>query len=484
MIFSSSFFLTLILPLFLIIYFLINKAYKNIFLVVFSCFFYAWGAPKFIFVIIGTTLTDFFLVKWMATSEKNTRRKLLLALSVSLNLGLLFYFKYCKFFVDNINELIHSFGYRGDINWTRLVFPIGISFYTFETITYVVDVYRKIHKPLTRFKDYLLYIILFPKLIAGPIIPYHDIADQLNDRFGKDKIDNKLSGFYIFCVGLAKKVLIANTMGALATSIYGEMGTGAGAVAPESVTAATAWVAAIAYTIQIYFDFSGYSNMAIGLGKMLGFVFPENFNNPYISESITEFWRRWHITLGNWMKNYLYIPLGGNRSDKKGRVYFNLWLVFLISGFWHGASWNFIIWGIWHGTFLILERIFLLKVTSGIGRFARILFTLVIVILGWVMFRVEDVHMAFKYIAAMFGLNHGDFICRLSNQDWAIAVISLFFSWFCLFKPFQHFHDYFFLQELKLRSHFWLAPVCILLFILSLAGLAGNSFNSFIYFRF
>ena len=320
MVFSSIVFLLYFLPLFLITYFLVDKKYKNLVILFFSIAFYSWGAPKFIFVILGTTFIDFHLVKWMSATESENRRKVLLALSVSVNLGLLLYFKYSNFFIDNVNSLLGLLG-GGEIKWTKLLLPIGISFYTFETITYVVDVYRKIHKPLKNFWDYQLYIILFPKLIAGPIVRYHDLADQITDRSHNENNENRLTGFYRFVIGLSKKVIIANHMGLLADTIFVQD--------YATMDSYTAWIGILAYTFQIYFDFSGYSDMAIGLAKMIGFKFPENFNNPYTSRSITEFWRRWHITLGAWMRNYLYIPLGGNRVDSNLRKYANLWIVFL-----------------------------------------------------------------------------------------------------------------------------------------------------------
>jgi alginate O-acetyltransferase complex protein AlgI len=343
MVFSSSLFLLYFLPVFLLIYYLAARPLKNIVLLVGSILFYAWGAPKFIFVLLGTTLLDFILVQWMDKTNRGYWRKIMLCISVGLNVGLLFYFKYCNFFIESLNTLLGITG-QGQIKLLQVIMPIGISFYTFETITYVVDVYRRVHKPLTNFWDYQTYIILFPKLIAGPIIRYHDIADSITNRSAQENIDNKLTGFYRFCLGLSKKVLVANAVGAYADDVFGTN------ITLQSGT--TAWLGLLCYTMQIYFDFSGYSDMAIGLGKMMGFTFPENFNNPYTSQSITEFWRRWHITLGAWMRNYLYIPLGGNRVSNL-RLYFNLWIVFLASGLWHGASWNFIIWGAYHGAFLI-----------------------------------------------------------------------------------------------------------------------------------
>lgn len=336
MVFSSVIFLTVFLPIVLLLYFITPKQFKNIYLLIASVLFYSWGAPKFIYAILLTTTLDFYLAKRIYKSIKPIERKLALILSLSLNLGLLFYFKYFNFFIDNLNTLL-NLGGGGELPLLEIVMPIGISFYTFESITYLVDVYRKVHAPLKNFWDYQLYILFFPKLIAGPITRYHEIADQIDSRNNKYNSDIILTGIVRFTLGLGKKVLLANTMGQFADTVFSE-------VTNDSNSTLT-WLGTFAYTFQIYFDFSGYSDMAIGLGNMFGFKLPENFNNPYTSSSITEFWRRWHITLGNWMKNYLYIPLGGNKVNSSYKIYFNLCIVFLISGFWHGASWNFIIWG-------------------------------------------------------------------------------------------------------------------------------------------
>lgn len=484
MIFSSSIFLCFFLPLFLILYYLTDRKYKNFVLLFSSVLFYAWGAPKFVFVIIGTTILDFFFVKMLDMNRAKRTRIFFLLLSVLMNVGLLFYFKYCNFFVDNVNALLHKFGATGSISWTKLVLPIGISFYTFETLTYVVDVYRGVHKPLKNFWDYQLYIILFPKLIAGPIIRYHEIAEQIPDRSARDTVDEKLMGFYRFCLGLGKKVLIANTMAAFADSVYGNPLTGEGALDPTQITAATSWFAAIAYTLQIYFDFSGYSDMAIGLGRMIGFRFPENFNNPYTSQSITDFWRRWHMTLGSWMRNYLYIPLGGNRVTPM-RLYFNLWLVFLLSGLWHGASWNYILWGAWHGLFLVLERLFLLKLTERIGKIPRIILTMFIVVLGWVVFRVENVKAALKYVKAMFGAGTGE-ISQLPDLEWKLTfAVAMLFAFFVLVRAGQNLQDKVYgIPTLRARGHVAMTACSILLFFFSLSYVTGSGFNPFIYFRF
>lgn len=473
MVFSSIVFLLYFLPIFLTTYFLVAKKYKNIVILAFSIFFYSWGAPKFIFVILGTTLMDFFLVHWMDKTTTKLHRRLMLTLSVCVNIGLLFYFKYSNFFIENVNEALGLFGIT-EIKWTKLILPIGISFYTFETITYVVDVYRRVHKPLKNFWDYQLYIILFPKLIAGPIIRYHDLADQITDRSQNDNIDNKLSGFYRFVIGLAKKVLIANHMGAQADLVFGtnfmDLGT------------ADAWIGILAYTFQIYFDFSGYSDMAIGIGKMLGFKFPENFNNPYTSGSITEFWRRWHMTLGSWMRNYLYIPLGGNRVGNF-RLYFNLWFVFLASGLWHGASWSFVIWGAFHGLFLVLERGFLLKVYEKIGKYPSIIITFFLVMIGWIFFRIEKVSDALLYIKKMFSFNPS-ILNGVDNEFVTFLMIAIFFAFFTLNKKLNQIHDSFYFETLSIKKHLSYASICFILLMISIASITAFGFNPFIYFRF
>lgn len=473
MVFSSITFLFYFLPLFFFFYYLISKRYKNAVILSGSIFFYSWGAPLFIFVILGTTIADFYIVRLMAGAALR-KRKLLLLLSLSINLGLLFYFKYSNFFVDNINQVFQLAGLR-PMTWEKILLPIGISFYTFETLTYVVDVYKGVHKPLKNFWDYQMYIILFPKLIAGPIIRYHDFAGQIYDHTAYETSENRLRGFYRFCIGLGKKVLIANVMGAAANMIF--------TMPYERIGTSTAWFGAVSYTFQIYFDFSGYSDMAIGLGMMMGFRFPENFNNPYTAVSITDFWRKWHITLGNWMRNYLYIPLGGNRVGSKWRLFFNLWLVFLLSGLWHGAAWGFIIWGAFHGFFLIAERFFLGKWLAKIGKVAFI-YTFFIVLLGWVFFRMEDGNAAVDYIVRMFSSHKGRSYWHPDNEYFVTLAVAAFFSFFTLSKAGQWLQQKVFYADYTLSRHFLMAIVAISLFILSAARITTSSFNPFIYFRF
>jgi alginate O-acetyltransferase complex protein AlgI len=475
MVFSSALFLLYFFPVFFLGYYLIPNRFKNAYLLLSSVFFYSWGAPKFVFVIIGTTILDFFLVRKMYYSTNKTQQKLFLVLSLSMNLGLLFYFKYSNFFVENINEVLYSLGFV-EWEWTALLLPIGISFYTFETITYVVDVYRRVHAPLKNFWDYQLYIILFPKLIAGPIIRFHEIADQISNRFQNDTYSLRLCGFNRFVLGLSKKVLIANVLGAYADGVLGSN--------ISDISSLSAWLGITAYTLQIYFDFSGYSDMALGLGRMLGFAFPENFNNPYTAQSITDFWRRWHITLGAWMRNYLYIPLGGNRVNK-ARLYFNLWLVFLASGFWHGASWNFIIWGAYHGLFLVLERGFLLNVYKHVPRFFKILLTFLLVLIGWVFFRIESFDGAVSFIEKLFSFK-GTWLDEklFSNETITIFSIGLLFAFFTSVKIGEKIQNWFYAKEHSFGSTMLLTLLSIILFTLSLASITGSGFNPFIYFRF
>ncbi len=474
MVFSSVIFLLYFLPAFLLIYYITPKKYKNPVLLLSSIFFYAWGAPKFIFVILGTTFVDFYLVQWMSSAENIFKKRLFLTLSVSLNLGLLVYFKYSNFFIENVNALLAVFG-GSSIHWTKLILPIGISFYTFETITYVMDVYRGVHKPLDKFWDYQLYIILFPKLIAGPIVRFHEIADQLKDRSHNDTADNRLIGFYRFIIGLAKKVLIANQLGVYSDEIFG--------MNYLHLDGYTAWMGILAYTFQLYFDFSGYSDMAIGLAKMIGFKFPENFNNPYISQSVTEFWRRWHMTLGSWMKNYLYIPLGGNKVASKYRLYFNLGLVFLLSGLWHGASWSFIVWGAYHGFFLLMEKSFLSRAYDKIGKWPSMLFTFFIVVIGWVFFRVEKIEDAFVYISRLLQMGESSKVF-FGSEFYFFLIIAVFFAFFASVKYGQKIQDAVYIKSYDNKRHIAMTLITMILFVLSLSSITSAEFNPFIYFRF
>lgn len=376
-----------------------------------------------------------------------------------------------NFFVDNVNALL-QLTHHSAITFTRIALPIGISFFTFQSLTYTIDVYRKVSQPLERWNDYMLYVSLFPQLIAGPIIRYNTIAEQLVNR--TSTMEDRVMGFYRFALGLGKKVLIANTVAIVADEIF--------AMNYDTLSTGTAWIGILAYTLQIYFDFSGYSDMAIGLGRMFGFRFTENFNAPYISQSISEFWRRWHITLGAFMKEYLYIPLGGNRVSQ-ARLYFNLGTVFLISGLWHGASWNFVLWGAFHGAFLILDRVFLLNILKKIGKVPATLFTFFIVALGWVVFRVEELGPALHFYKALFAFRGGE-QTTLTPHFLTIFGIALLFSFLPMCKFGDRLLHRIFAEHYSSKTTYTMLAITLILFILSVGALCVSDFNPFIYFRF
>jgi alginate O-acetyltransferase complex protein AlgI len=483
MVFSSTIFLVYFLPFFLITYWLTPQKFRNITALFWSILFYAWGAPKFIFVLFGSIVIDFFIAKKIHESDSFLRKRYLL-MSMVLNVGLLLYFKYANFFVENANVLLESFGMTG-AHWTKLALPIGISFFTFQKISYIVDVFRGKNEPLKKLSDLALYIILFPQLIAGPIVRYSEIKDQLQNRIANENIDNQLNGLFRFSIGLAKKMLIANQMSELADNIF--------SIPAESLTMAQAWLGSLAYAFQIYFDFSGYSDMAIGLGLMMGFRFPENFNAPYISQSISEFWRRWHITLSNWMRDYLYIPLGGNRVKSKIRLYFNLWVVFLISGFWHGAAWTFIAWGVFHGVFLILDRLFLLRFYRMIGKPLSIIITFIITLVGWVIFRAETFPQAVSYIATMFDFGNMDLTISTTQgtYDWFIEQrfliifgVASFFSFLPTINFFEKNMNPFFGTQGEKDFIFLKSILAIVLLYICMTEVISTGVNPFIYYRF
>ena len=448
-----------------------------------SVAFYAWGAPKFVFVLLGSILIDFFLAKKIHESTGFLRKRTLI-ISMILNVGLLLYFKYANFFVENVNVILGKMGMSG-VHWTKLALPIGISFFTFQKISYIVDVYRGKNKPLEKLSDLALYIVLFPQLIAGPIVRYGEIKNQLEDRSANENIDNRLNGLFRFSVGLAKKMLIANAMGELADMMFN--------LPADSLTMAQAWLGSLAYAFQIYFDFSGYSDMAIGLGLMMGFRFPENFNAPYISQSITEFWKRWHITLSNWMRDYLYIPLGGNRVKSKTRLYFNLWIVFLISGLWHGAAWTFLAWGFFHGAFLILDRLFLLKFYKAIGKPLSILITFLITLVGWVIFRAETFPQAISYLSIMFDFTHidlaisttkGTYSWFLAPRFYIILGVAAFFSFLPVLGFVEKNMNRFFETQPQIGWTIFKFVIAFVLLCVSITEVMTTGVNPFIYYRF
>ncbi len=477
MVFSSVVFLFCFLPAFLLLDALIPRGRthstksRNVLLLFASIIFYAWGAPKFIWILMASTIIDFFLVRKMSRSDGPLRKRWLIA-SLVMNLGLLVIFKYADFFTG---AAFSALGRRWS-GW-GIALPLGISFYTFQTLTYALDVYRRHEQPLDRLTDYLVYILSFPQMIAGPIVRFGHVAKEIRQRSTTG--EDRLQGLYRFSIGLGKKMLIANPMGLLA----GEVMDGPLFV----VTTPAAWLAVLAYHFQIYFDFSGYSDMAIGLGRMMGFRFPENFRSPYTSRTITEFWQRWHITLGDFMRNYLYIPLGGNRSRTAGRRYFNLAAVFLASGLWHGAAWNFVLWGAAHGALILLERIFLKAWLDRRPRLLGMLYMHAGLFLTWVLFRIENLKRTGVYFAKLFS---GDFSsCNLhftwSAKDFFLVAVAAFFAYFSAFPAGERLERRMFESDvLTRRQHQVLLPLASLLLFLGGLEVLGTDFNPFIYFRF
>lgn len=469
MVFSSNLFLLKFLPVFLLAFFISPRKYRNVVTLIASFVFYVWGAPKFIFLLLGSLYLDYYLVRFIHLSEGRARKGFLAA-SVVLNLLLLLFFKYSNFFIDNVNLLLSGFE-RPTIEWIRIGLPIGISFITFHKLTYAIDTYRRLHNPLDDFSDYLLYIMMFPHQIAGPIVRFSEIAYQIEDKEREVSNDMRLQGMFRFIEGLGRKVILANPLGEMADQVF--------AMDTNDISSPIAWVGILAYTFQIYFDFSGYSDMGIGLARMIGFVFPENFNFPYVSESITEFWRRWHITLGRFMRDYLYIPLGGNKVST-GRMYLNLWIVFLVSGLWHGASWTFVVWGAYHGFILILDRLFLLKVYARLGRFFSIPFTFLLTVIGWVFFRADNLNQAYSFIGKMFSFDSGMSV-NLDQRFLVVFLLSVLISFYPLYRPLfaKRMADYERPSLLILRSF-----ALVILLLWSISEINSSGFNPFIYYRF
>ncbi|MBO6026395.1 MAG: MBOAT family protein [Bacteroidales bacterium] len=451
------------------VYYITPKRFRNYTLLLFSLVFYAYGAPDFVFLLVGECVINYFLVRGMVKAQRY--KKLLCALSIIMSLGLLLYFKYANFIVENLNAVLGWF-HREPMAWMKVALPIGISFFTFQSITYTLDVYRGVTPPSKKLTDYVLYIMMFPQLIAGPIVNYNSVAAQLVDR--ESTMEDRMAGFYRFMIGLGKKVLIANTLAAYADQVfamnYAELSTG------------TAWIGILSYTFQIYFDFSGYSDMAIGLGKMMGFRFPENFNDPYTSRSVTEFWKRWHMTLGNFIMNYLYIPLGGNRKGKS-RMYLNLWLCFLLSGLWHGASWTFVLWGAFHGFFICADKLFLKDLLKKAGKWPSVILTFFVVNMGWVLFRVDTAADAGSFYQALFAFKNG----QTQPTDllfWFTFGLAVVFSFLTLFKGGQKLQDTVFAERYSKGLSWLMFALSLVLLLLSAGSLCVSDFNPFIYFRF
>lgn len=484
MVFSSFVFLLAFLLLVLLIYYVCPGKVRNLVLLVASLLFYAWGEPVYVLIMLFSTVFDYTngrLIEYFQNKNRPGKAKVVLVIDLVGNLGILGFFKYADFVIGNINSITGA-----GLTLLHIALPIGISFYTFQTMSYTIDVYRKVVPAQHNIVAFATYVTLFPQLIAGPIVQYKTVAAELSDR--KVTLTDFSEGAFRFTIGLAKKVLLANQIGSLWDTIS----------QLQQMSAATAWLGAIAYSFQIYFDFSGYSDMAIGLGKMFGFHFLENFNFPYMSKTITEFWRRWHISLSSWFREYVYIPLGGNRKGM-GRQLFNIMVVWMLTGLWHGANWNFVLWGVYYGILLMLEKLFLLKWLKKAPAWIGHIYSMFLVVIGWTIFAQTDMSQLGRYLKTMFGIGaHGgadaDFFYFLSTN--AVLLILLVVC--------------------SIDHRFWLRKICrksvasenaendniyqwceqsrgltyakpiimVVLLVVSFAFLVGDSYNPFLYFRF
>lgn len=472
MVFSSLLFLFQFFPIVLALYFLAPRKLRNTVLFISSLVFYAWGEPIYVTIMLFSTLVDYIhgiLVQRFKDNGEINKAKLAVASSMVINLSLLGFFKYSDFLIRNINSLTGS-----SIPLLNIALPIGISFYTFQTMSYTIDIFRGEAKLQKNIISFGAYVALFPQLIAGPIVQYKTIAEQLQTR--RESVDQFSYGIMRFMSGLGKKVLLANNIGLLWNQISG--------IPLSELPVLTAWLGITAYAFQIYFDFSGYSDMAIGLGHMLGFRFLENFNYPYMSKSITEFWRRWHISLGSWFRDYVYIPLGGNRCGF-GKQIRNIAVVWLLTGIWHGASWNFVIWGVYFGVLLVFEKFVLLKYLEKLPKIISHIYTLLLVWIGWVIFAFDDITIGLNYIKTMFGLNGTEFMNDNGIYlflNYLIMLLILIIA--CTDYP-KRFVVY--LNEKYEEAHamtFLKGAFVICVFVISVAYLVDASYNPFLYFRF
>ncbi len=461
MVFSSLLFLFIFLPLFLITYFIVPKKLRNFILFMASLIFYAWGEPIYILIMIFSTVLDYTCGRFI-DYFRNYKfiPKLFLLISVVTNLSMLGFFKYSDFVIGNVNHLLTS-----PIKLINIALPIGISFYTFQTMSYTIDLYRGKIGVQKNIISFGAYVAMFPQLIAGPIVTYEHVEKELNERttnwetFGEGSIR--------FIEGLGKKVLLANNIGRLWDTVSH--------TSSSELTVVGAWLGIVAFALQLYFDFSGYSDMAIGLGKMLGFNFPENFNYPYLAKNVSEFWRRWHITLGSWFREYVYIPLGGNRVSKP-RLFFNLFVVWFLTGFWHGAGWNFVLWGLFFALLIMLERSFLINWLEKLPSFISHIYLIFMVLISWVLFSHDSLSAGLDYLKVMFGLSVTDFsststLYSLANYS-VILGIGIIFATPLMNKLKQKTPDF-------ILYLFYIGTL-----VLSTAYLVDSTFNPFLYFRF
>jgi alginate O-acetyltransferase complex protein AlgI len=481
MVFSSVIFLFFFLPLFLLVYFTIRKELRNLCLLVASLLFYFWGEGRYVIVMVLYMFFNWLFgrliekYKINPTPRRKNIARVTFVLAIIFNLGFLIFYKYFNFIVDNLNQLISFTGKSMYVPAIHL--PIGISFFTFQALSYIIDVYRGDVKAQRNLIDFSMYKALFPQLIAGPIVRYRDVASQMHNR--KVTYKHFAEGVERFMVGLSKKVLIANNVAVIADRAFQQ---------GSNLTAETAWIGIVCYALQIYFDFSGYSDMAIGLGKMLGFDFLENFNYPYIARSIKDFWRRWHISLSSWFRDYVYIALGGNRAGKY-RTYLNLFGVFFLCGLWHGASWNYVVWGAWHGAFLVLERTSFGRLLSKANLWVQYLYTLIVVLMGWAFFRANTMNEALVYLKAMAGV-HGfnpKIVLAMLHPKLMLALaVGIVFS-MPVYTKLRN--GRFSIPGLPVRPVLVLYPLLFTValfvaFILCTIILSTDTYNPFIYFRF
>lgn len=474
MVFSNAVFLFVFLPLTLLGYFLLRKTVlRNYWLLFVSLVFYLWGKPKYIVILIASMMINYFGARLVEWSKTQKLAKLALGSTVAANLLLLYYFKYFNFSVEVINDL-----FRANIDVKEVLLPVGISFFTFQGISYVIDVYRKDVPVQKNFAKFAMYISMFPQLVAGPIVRYKDIAKEIDNR--SVSLDDFTDGIQRFIIGLSKKVIIADTLAVTADSIF--------SMSPSNNSIPVAWLGIICYSLQIFFDFAGYSDMAIGMGRMLGFHFIENFNYPYISKSITEFWRRWHISLSSFFRDYIYIPLGGNRKH----TYLNVAIVFLLTGIWHGAAYTFVLWGIWHGIFNIAEKYLREKNKArGTREDSRLVvigkhtYTLFVVMIGWILFRADSLSYAWQYTLSLFGLQQPgmpgfDVWWYLDRWTLLILGLAIVFATPAASKMRM-------IVKNRLHENGWMITkyvTLLALLFLCVLRVASNTYSAFIYFQF
>lgn len=472
MVFSSLVFLFVFLPIVLVLYYLSGKKYRNYLLLLASLFFYAWGEPTYVVIMLISIGANYLCGLLVDEKRADKVRVTGVVISVIFNICMLGVFKYSGFFVKNINAAFNT-----SLPVPEIALPLGISFFTFQAMSYVIDVYRKDAKVQKNIFDLSLYISLFPQLVAGPIVRYQTVADQIEER--EHNIIKFGDGVRRFIIGLGKKVLLSNSLGMLADSVFG--------MQTYQLTVVSTWLGILAYSLQIFFDFSGYSDMAIGLGKMFGFEFLENFNYPYISQSASEFWRRWHISLGSWFRDYVYFPLGGSRRGNV-RTYINLFIVWFLTGFWHGASWTFIAWGLYFGLLIGMEKSYLGKLLNKVPRFVRHIYLLLVVMIGWVFFRADSFSYSIEFIKNMFFMGTNVIFDGVAasyiNDYWFVLVLSMIFcmpivDWFR--RKIEVAND----KILESNISYVLNSVVYTgIFLIVIFKLVNSTYNPFLYFRF